>query len=340
MRKNYKYTLFIAILLIAWGCNPAINDDDNGSMQGEKILLTSSANASVETGVRAVSDFPNNGSIGIVAATTIDSLNPRANWNTYMDINNAEAVATSENNGVFDFTWREQKYWPFDGSNLYFMAYSPAVTDQIHYLISEDRASLTIALDPNTPDVMFASNNSAFQPYNKTSGVVNLGEFRHILSKLTVEVIANPEMSGSIVISNLSVSTPMRTADYLLFGGDEALIVYPAEISYVATLASGAVEFKNQPLSNTILIFPGIQDQVQISITLVDTSNGLDYSADLMVSFFTNPTNEPVILERAKNTVLRIYVSNIGVNDPDRNIRLEGTLTDWDYRGNFGISIN
>lgn len=340
MRKNYKYTLFIALTLIAWGCNPAINDDDNEGIQGEKILLTSLANTSVETGVRAVSDFPNNGSIGLVASTNIDSLNPANNWNTYMDINNAEAVATSENNGVFGFTWREQKYWPFDGSDLYFMAYSPAVTDQIHYLLSNDRTSLTIALDPGTPDVMYASNNNNFQAYNKTSGVVNLGEFRHILSRLTVEVIANADMSGSIVVSNLSVSTPMRTASYLLYGGDDALTVYSAEIDYVATLASGAVEFKNQPFSNTMLIFPGIQDQVLVSITLVDTSNGLDYSADFMVSFFTNELNEPVILERAKNTVLRIYVSNIGVDDPDRNIQLEGTLREWEYRGDFGISIN
>lgn len=340
MKINYKYTLFIALTLIVWGCNPAINGDDNEGMQGEKILLTSLTDESVKTGIRAVSDFPNNGSIGIVAATTVDSLNLRANWNTYMDINNAEAIATSENNGTFGFTWREQKYWPFDGSDLYFMAYSPAVTDQTHYLISDDRASLSIALDPNTPDVMYASNNSAFQPYNKTSGVVNLGEFRHVLSKLTVEVIANPEMSASIVVTNLSVSTPMRTGDFLLYGGDEALTVYPADINYIATLASGSVEFKNQPLSNTMLIFPGIQDQVLVSITLVDTSNGLDYSADFMVSFFTNSSNEPVILERAKNTVLRIYVSNVGVDDPDRNIQLEGVLTDWDYRGDFGISIN
>lgn len=339
MNKKCLYALFISISLVVWGCSQTINEEDAGR-QGEEILLSSLTSQTVSTDTRAVSDFPNNGSIGVVATTSVDPTNPQNNWNTYTDISNAEARATSESGGVFNFTWTETKYWPFDGSNLYFMAYSPAPKEDLNYFLSTDNTSLFIGLSANTPDVMFASNNSTFQAYNKNSGVVNLGEFRHILSKLTIQVVADAGMSETIVISNLSVSTPMRSGSYQLFGGDNGLTVQSADVNYVATLASGNVGFKSQPFTNTMFLFPGTQDDVEVSITLVDTSNSQSYTGNYMVSFFTNSSNEPILLERAKNTVLTINVHNIGVEDPNRNIQLEGTLKDWNYQGNFGISIN
>ncbi len=340
MKTTYKYTVLALLALFAVSCSGLVPEDKNGGSPGQEIQLQSSAGITADVETRAVEDFPNNGSIGIIAATTYDPEYPRLGWNTYTDINNEEATASALIGDTYSFSWRNQKYWPFDGSDLYFMAYSPIANGSlIFYVLSDDRASIQMGLDLNLPDIMYASGNTNPQPYNKNRGTVSLGEFRHILSKLTVRVVADNDMSPNIEISRLAVSTNLRSASFPLYGGDDALIVTPAPERYEAVLISGNTHFKTQPFSSTMHLFPGTQDDVQISITLVDTSNGTSFSADYMVSFFTNTEGTAVTLERAQNTVLTLNVLTVGVQNPDRNISLEGAITDWDYRGDFGVSI-
>lgn len=340
MSKIFAYISIVFFIGLLFSCSNSLNDKEDERTLGDIIQFSSSAENSAEVSTRAVSDFPNNGSIGVIAAKEYDPNRQDEIWTGYPDISNVEAVASAENNDVFSFTWSTVKYWPFDGSNLYFMAYSPFVGNELYYRIGTDNTSLFMALDPNLPDVMYASNNSAPQPYNKRSGVVQLGQFKHILSKLTVQVVADENLSNSIVVNNLNVSTNYRSASFFLYGNDDDLDVIPATERYVATLISGNVHFKDQPVSNTMLIFPGIHDDVEISITLLDQSNGISYTADFMFSFFVNDSNEPVELIRAENTLLTINVLNVGVENPERNIQLKGAITDWNFQGNFGIAIN
>lgn len=341
MKRIYLYIFIVPFIILVGSCSRLDTEEPGNEVSGEEIKLESSLPASVDINTRAVSDFPNNGSIGILAAEVYDPENPSQNWTGYDDINNAEAVASSESNNVYSFTWTTQKYWPFDGSNLYFMAYSPIADGSLnYYLLSDNNSSLTIGLDSNMPDVMYASGNTDPQPFNKTNGTVQLGEFRHLLSKLTVRVVADPDMDETIEVYNLTVSTNSRSASFPLYSGDDGLTVIPAPQEYVATLIQDNIHFKTQPFSKTIFLFPGTEDDVKISIGLVDTSNSNEYSTSFMMSYFVDPSGAEVTLERAKNTVLTINVVNVGIQNPDRNIQLEGTIKDWDFRGDFQIDIN
>lgn len=342
MKKRYIYLLLLCIIMVT-GCYVRDHNDD---VIGERHeIRLSSLEEAPTPGTRAVTDFPNGGRIGILASTTYNG--NLTNWSAYPDINNVGATAVSvDASGVYSFSWDTPKYWPFDGSDLYFMAYSPIADGSlINYILQsgDNPPSLFIGLyeDYNTPDVMYASNNLNPQPYNKTTGAVNLGEFMHALSQLTIEVIADPGMSETIEVSDLTVSTTARSATLMLTTSDNALSVYSADVPYVASLVSGLTSFVNQDIVRRVLLFPGTEDETQISITLIDTSNLQVFTGNYMASFFQSDTpGQPITLQRAKNTVLRIYVRNIGVENPDQDIQLQGIVTEWDERGNYRIPIN
>ncbi|MCD7900708.1 MAG: fimbrillin family protein [Bacteroides sp.] len=339
MIKAYTYLKIFVCLVIFYGCDQTHTGVDQ--LGNNEIMLSSVVKPNGFTTTRAT-DFPNSGSIGVVAATELSSIpHVTMNWTNYPDISNAEATATSVVNGVYSFNWETQKYWPFDGSDLYFMAYSPIATgDELDYYLSTDHVSLFIALTPNMPDIMYASNNTNPQPYNKTNPLVDLGQFKHALSQLTIEVVAGENMPSSMRVSNLSVTTPARTASLSLPDGDNGLQITTASIPYTGTLANGLVDFQNGLITNWLYLFPGTQDVTEISITLVDTATNQTFSRDYMMSFFINEMNDPILLERAKNTTLRMIVEVTEVENPTLTLSLQGLITDWVDKGNFGVVIN
>ncbi len=352
-----KIYLYIIIFCFALALNACGGDDDinNGNNKpdvekpGESgepeepeeligsIYLSSTAETSLFP-TKAAEGFPNNGSIGVIAARYN---NTEADyWNTYPDINNAAATATSVANGVYNFSWDEIKYWPFDNSQLVFMAYSPRTENTGNLYLSSDRTTLLMQLIENMQDVLYASNNSAAIPFNKDSRQVDLGQFRHALSQLTVVVVADESMAPNIQLSSLRVSTPKTIANLFLTLPDSILVGENAEQDFIHTLASGNIPFKDQEIRQTILLFPGTEDYTKITIDLYSTTDPTTTSKEYMVSYFqddTNP-NESIKLERGKNTILTIKVKSRGINSTD--IELDGTLSNWNYQGDFGITIN
>jgi len=305
------------------------------------VYLSSTAETTSFTTRADIDVFPNNGSIGVIAAeyntTAID-------WTSYPDIDNAPATATSVTNGIYTFSWpsNDIKYWPFDNSQLVFMAYSPRTENLGNINLSDNRTELAISLTENMQDVLYASanENAETTPYNKISKRVDLGQFKHALSQLTVEVVADSTMDATMQVNSLRVSTYRRTAALNLLEGDNGLIVGEnADSEFVYTLVSTNTPFKTQKISKTVLLFPGTQDVTKISIDLFSTGNPTTVSKEYMVSYFQdnlNP-NEPLTLERGKNTILTINVKGKNVNTTD--IELQGTLSPWNSQGNFGITI-
>ena len=348
MKKIYAYILLFTLLGIGYGCEKSSLSYVPGEKQlGEKIILGTNSETLV-SGTRAATNFPNEGSIGVVAATALASPITNTDWAQYSDINNVEAVASEmtinpDLSTTYSFQWRNQKYFPFDGSKLYFMAYSPITTGESNYMMSAANNSLYILMQKKMPDIMYASNNVNPQPYNKVDSVVDLGEFRHALSQLTVKVIAGVGLPANIKVNKLLVRTTATVANLFLPLGDDGLVVTYGTNYFTNELVSGTTDFQNGVIQQSLYLFPGTQDVTQISITLIDTSNiNNTFEADYMMSFFENETNlnEPVTLQRAKNTLLEITVEITDIENPNEEIDLKGKITPWINGGDFGVNIN
>ena len=337
--KNIIYTLMIVSPLLFGGCDNDHDDLAEERNSSVKEIMLSSKSSSLAIS-KATTTFPNNGSIGVVGALYNES---GIDWTSYPDLTNVEATATSENNGVYSFNWKTPKYWPFDETQLVFLAYSPHDTVSNSIVLANNRYFLLIALADDLPDVMYASADTiaSTTPYQKDSIVVNLGEFQHILSQLTVEVVAGDTMPATVVVSNLYLETPMRTASLDLLEGEDGLFVVPASTPFQYLLVKDPTPFKSKAISNTVYLFPGTEESVDLHLTLVDTSNGNSTTRVLNMSDFINQTTsgEPMTLERAKRTTLQIKVVGVPVRNPNDAIILKGTLSEWDYRGDFGIGI-
>lgn len=343
MNKIYKYTFTLLLVLAAafYGCENVDVDASRVNVGNDPIVLSSVYDSSLAE-TRAATNFPNNGSIGIVAATALHDTIAFTDWSQYSDINNVQAIAVSETNGVYSFQWDTQKYWPFDGADLYFMAYSPISTGtDNNYLIDDQKRSLYMRLQTNMPDVMYASNNVNPVAYNKTSPTVDLGMFKHALSQLTIRVLPGEALSPNIKVSNLKVSTTAGVANLFLPSGDDGFSVSYG-YTFEDVLINGEEDIVGNTLTRSMLLFPNTEDVTQISILLIDTSNpSFVFSANYMISFFQNDiADQPITLERAKNTELRITVNGTNIQDPNETINLNGRITDWTYKGQFGIDIN
>lgn len=338
--------IFLLILLVGTvcGCEKTNVEVLDVEQEGIPIVLSSGVSVSTaEAGTRAATNFPNNGNIGIVAATELNSDIGQTNWSLYEDINNRQAVATSvDANGVYSFQWADNtpRYWPFDGSALYFMAYSPVADGtNNNYRIDEKNSSISMDLHSNIPDVMYASNNTANMPHSKTTGVVNLGEFRHALSQLTIKVNAAAGLPPKITVSRLAVSTSYGTADLFLPEGDNGLKPLKGA-TYEAVLLDGSTGLAST-ISRTLLLFPGTEDETKISIAIYDTEIGNYFTGNYMLSVFqSDKLGQPILLEPGKNTELRITVNIADLQNPSAPIGLKGRITDWDYKGHFNIGIN
>lgn len=190
------------------------------------------------------------------------------------------------------------------------------------------------------PDVLYASANdtSTMVGYSKspTVPVVDLGEFRHALSQLTIELVAAPSMPSNIEVTSLTVSTTKKSAVFSLQAGDNGLSLGGDE-NFIYEIVSANTPFKDDPIEKTVLLYPGTEDYTTISIGLLQ-GGILAFSRDYMMPFFQTSTGSPLKLERGKKTTLRLTV--IGIPTSGGEIDLQGVLSDWNQRGNFTVNIN
>ena len=83
-------------------------------------------------------------------------------------------------------------------------------------------------------------------------------------------------------------------------------------------------------------MYPGSEDNTVIHLVLKD--NSISYPFDLPAAYFIkdgDPSNS-VTLERGKNTTLTITVSGVELTT---NIHLQGQISPWIDRGDFGVII-
>ncbi|MCD8167056.1 MAG: fimbrillin family protein [Bacteroides sp.] len=336
-----KYSIYILLsllLLLPAGCNHSetLPQEESGGADGSEQQLITLRGDGIEavTLPRALDNFPNNRKIGVIAAEyqtgTID-------WTSYPDIDNAGATATSEVGDTYFFSWDSPKYWPFDGSQLVFIAYSP-VANGSSVTLSSDRTELSLQLVQEMPDVMCASNNSSPVPLSKTDTIVDLGEFRHALSQLTVEVVPDTVSNPAIRITSLLVESGHTNATLDLFDGDSGPTLTDNTL-FTYQVINIATAFNPTPFSKTVLLYPGTEASTRVYIRLMDGPFPVEgwYPLPDIPNLTTGGTG--LTLEQGVNTTLTFTVKSTSVQNPNENIDLEGQLTDWKEMGEYQIIV-
>lgn len=343
MKNRYRWIALFCVAALC-GCQKEGGTEiDPGDGHGEPISFSIRTDYEYEINSKAAAGFPNNGRIGVIAA----EYNNPVDWYSYPDIDDAGATATSATNGLYSFTWDtgQIKYWPFDNSQLVFMAYSPKVSENTSTMsLSSDRTTINLTLIPAMPDVMFASANAtaATTPYRmnpKPSAPVDLGTFMHALSQLTVKVVADPSMNPKVKLTSLKVHSTRTSATLSLPDGASGLTVSNTAGNYTKTLVNGTTNITTAGSSYTSLLLPGTEDYITVEITLADQN--LTYQQTYAISDFENSADPlaDIILEMGKKTELTITVKGVKVEQPTTQIHLLGTLLDWDPIGDLGVTI-
>ena len=333
--ENLKIVLAILIVVVFYSCNK----DDGSKIEPGKAIIISASGNDVKSGIitKAAPAFPNNGEIAVIAGYYTNGV--PVDWTSYNDISNTRAtVGSVTTDSVYSFTWDTPKYWPFDNRPLAFMAYSP-LADNTSVFLDASNSVLLMILHENMPDVLYASANdtSTIVGYSKipTVPVVNLGEFRHALSKLTIELVADTSMPAQIEVTSLKVATKKKSAQYWLQLGDNGLSVTNDDDNFIYDVVSTATQFKNNSIRKAMYLFPGTEDYTEITLELFDGI--ITFSRTYLMSFFQTGTDLPVKLEAGKNTTLRLTVK--GIPTAGGEISLQGSLTGWNQRGEFGVNI-
>ncbi|MCD8173415.1 MAG: fimbrillin family protein [Alistipes sp.] len=340
-KLKYIATALLASAAVMYGCSdgqdeavPAASGDG-----AEAIGFRAIPEAGSGVTRASAADFPNT-TIG-VTATYDDRQN---DWTAYADIQNELATVTDGSGDYFGFTWQTPKYWPFDGAGLIFCAYSPHDSESGGLLeLDPNLRSLNIKLAEDVPDVLYASGNVAFASYNKTDVTADLGEFRHALSKLTVNVLSDDTVNPVVTLNSLSVKTSRASAVLDLLSDGDLRFWAGSDLTY-SFLSGSSTALSATPYSGTVYLFPGTEEYTDISIVLNDSS--YEYSTTIPLSG-VNVTNTdgtdsgvPISLVRAATTTVNITVTGTSIQEPGEGIRLQGQLTDWDEKGNLKVTIN
>lgn len=341
MRRFYYLILIVWTTFLFQGCGNEETHPGGEEPAGEEfspIQLSGDGISSIEI-TRAASDFPNNQQIGVVAARYANPVD----WTSYDDIENARAITMDEAGGIFYFNFTPVKYWPFNGDQLVFIAYSPAAGNN-GVTLEPNRTELSVQLTANTPDVMVASNNvtAATTPYSKVGKpIVDLGEFQHALSQLTVRVTPGTNMNPEVRLESLIVRTTVTSGTIdLLQNVVDGLTVNPAGTAFEYELVTATTNFANTYVANVIL-FPGSEANTEIYVKFSDRYFTVD--GTYAVTDFENvndPGNYNITFQQGVNSTLQFTVVGTLVEEPNENIHLQGQLTDWDQRQDLGVTIN
>lgn len=285
---------------------------------------------------RAVSDFPNHQEIGVITA---EYTGGTTDWTSYADIDNTTATATRQDtDGIFYFSWPggDIKYYPFDGSQLVFLAYSPPANNST-VVLDADRQGLELTLtDTDMPDVLYATDSVAV-PHSKLDSLVNLGEFRHALSKITIQFVGNDTVNPDIRLEELVLKNAYKSAHLDLLAGDNGLSLHPVD-TFTYTLINQTTDFISNSFSQDLFLFPGTQDETTLRVKLSD--GYFEFDSIYPISSFKNlTTSGPITFERGVHTILTFTVIGTTVQQPDNLIVLLGQLTDWEDQGNYMIGI-
>ena len=282
MMKIHIYSIGACLLFLS-GCNNEVVNPDN-----ERVPISFSAeipSISVEEAQTRATDFPNSGSIAVVAANSASSTPiSSTDWssgNVYL--NHLTASVGDKNGTIYPVTFGSTQYWPFDPDKyLSFVSYSPA----IHSSLTHSATDLTVNITGKSysfPDLLYTAPVGPFNKensYNSERGRAYLGEFKHAMAKLVVKVIAvdkgnNEITSGSIIddvkVTKLYVQTKVTEGTFSLitsppaWGAFTSGSIFQTAYSFIA----GATSLPyNKDATNYCYLLPGTEGNSQIGIGL------------------------------------------------------------------------
>ncbi len=341
---KYIYGTMVALILaLLTGCSdkddPAVVVTEPDSRQ---LILSAGIESETTTTRAGNTNFPNDGVIVVTAAEYAGA--GTTDWTSYADIQNARAETDQRlsSGATYTFDWDADHYWPFDDSQLVFIAYSPE-TGTNSGVERIDNTHLKLTLKENMPDVMYASNNATASatPYSKSDQVaVDLGQFRHALSQVSVRVKADASMNPGVRLTDVQIKTTRPFATLDLLAGDTGLTVSNDQQEFVCNLLSGGnVDFRTTDYTDLDLFYPGTEGVTSLIITLKD--GPVTVEKEFPVSqFLIGNTQTSVAFRRAERAELVVTVVGVDVIHPDEQVSLQGLLLPWVDRGAYRIVIN
>ena len=362
MMKKYIYSIGACLLLLS-GCNNEVANPDN-----ERVPISFSAeipSISVEEAQTRATDFPNSGSIAVVAAnSTSSTLINSTDWssgNVYL--NHLTASVGDKNGTIYPVTFGSTQYWPFDPDKyLSFVSYSPA----IHSSLTHSATDLTVNITGKSysfPDLLYTAPVGPFNKeysYNSERGRAYLGEFKHAMAKLVVKVIA-VDQNGTLItnsathplnnvqITSLAIKTKVTFGTFNLINSEWALSdPTSSTLQTVYTLVSSstpvAVPYTNEA-SSVCYLLPVTSDVNTVNFGSVefylkDISQNTTIGGDFPLSDFEQTGGiTPVTLENGKITILTIKLQFTAIPPISPTVQLEGQLVDWNDKGTSVVTI-
>ena len=368
MKKQLSYILTsFCFGLVVSGCS---EDFATPETEANAVPITfSTAKVSVSNGEQVQSraagaKFPNEGKIAIVAQSSVATT---TDWSS-LYLNHAVATAADEANGSHAITLDPTAYWPFNSNEtLTFTAYSPAAhaamkkkedTGALASLKATE-LELTATTDKGFPDLLYleqpvGKGNNAVGPYNKAHGTVALGEFKHAMAKVKIKVMCvKYDATGTeatynklnMNITSLTIGTKVTkgTFDFLIPAW--TLTAPAVDATTLYTLINSSTKM-TQAYESTgdYYLFPtaggvDVAANSEIKITLDDGTVPHEYTQTISV-FKINNTTTPVTLTQGEEQLLTIKIKVMDIpNGAVPGIILEGTLIDWENKGNSTVTI-
>lgn len=365
MKKKYIY-LGVAVLFFS-GCSSdtLLPETDAERVPIQFSVSGVSTSTDAETLTRAATDFPNSGNIAVLAANTEANTAAAAiNWNSSnLYLNHVAASVEEKSSDKYPVTLSTSpQYWPFEGNKyLSFAAYSPASAR------TADANTLTATATASNPfpDLIYSTPTAV---YNKVTGAtgVELTRFKHAMARVVIKVIPvnqnGNEISGynsdNFKITKLNIQTKATTGTFNFLAATPAWTITPAsDFTIVYSLIDAlnysdtkAVKLPYNSSSTECYLLPATANNTLassgIGFELSDKAYTYTYTESNVVSLdeFKDGTNNnnDITLEMGKTTTLtiKVKVMDIQSGGESDNILLQGTLKDWDYKGNSTVTIN
>nr|WP_302830691.1 hypothetical protein [uncultured Bacteroides sp.] len=374
MIKKSFYIIGISALLA--GCS---NDMLQPEMESDLVPITlstpsvvMSTDTEVQTRAGATTDFPNSGSIAVVAAKTTSGA-AQTDWSSSdnFHLNHVAATVGVKSNNQYPVTFSPVQYWPFDSDTyLSFAAYSPSNTTQK----SGEPHTLTVTASTNVPfpDLLYSTPTTT--AYNKESGKsgVELTQFKHAMARLVIKVVPIDKSGNEITdynsdnfkITKLGIQTKVTTGNFDFINPAWTLTAPGTSASHTSVyslisannytnnnakkLPYDSSDSKKGGSNKEYYLLPATDDVNTVELSKIDfelrdKSYTYSYATgnDGSLDEFKDASNSSVKLEMGKTTVLTIKVKVVNIQTGgDDAIILYGTLKDWEYKGNSTVTIN
>lgn len=362
MKKKSIY-LGVAVLFFS-GCSSdtLLPETDAERVPIQFSVSDVSTSTDAETLTRAATDFPNSGNIAVLAANTeANTATTTIDWNSSnLYLNHAAASVGEKSSDKYPVTLSTNpQYWPFNADKyLSFAAYSPTSAR------TADANTLTATATGQAPfpDLLYSTPTVV---YNKNTGKegVELTRFKHAMARVVIKVIPVNENGNEISsynndnfkITKLNIQTKATTGTFDFLAETPAWTITPATdfttvynlidaSSYSDTKAvklpynSSNMECYLLPTTvNNTLASSKVEFELSDKAYTYTYATGSDGSLDEFKDGINNIT-----LDMGKTTTLTIKVKVMDIQNGGEsdNILLQGTLKDWDYKGNSTVTIN